>query len=41
MSDASGFQIGSDAPFFYETHVSRFMAPFNSYLVTATCRSHR
>ena len=36
MSDASGFQIGRDASSFYETHVSRFMAPFVEALVTRT-----
>lgn len=39
MSDESGFQIGRDAPLFYETHVSRFMAPFVEALVTATVAS--
>ena len=36
MPDESGFQIGRDAPVFYETHVSRFMAPFVEALVTRT-----
>jgi len=36
MSDESGFQIGRDAPLFYEAHVSGFMAPFVEALVAAT-----
>jgi SAM-dependent methyltransferase len=35
MSEDSGFQIGQNAPEFYEAHVSRLMAPFVEALVAA------
>jgi SAM-dependent methyltransferase len=35
MSDKSGFQIGEQAPRYYESHVERFMAPFVESLVLA------
>ncbi len=34
----SGFQVGLDAPLFYEMHVGRFMAPFVEALVGSTIR---
>jgi ubiquinone/menaquinone biosynthesis C-methylase UbiE len=34
----SGFQVGRDAPLFYEAHVGRFMAPFVEALVDSTVR---
>lgn len=36
MSTDSGFQVGRDAPHFYDLHVSGFMAPFVEALVGAT-----
>ena len=39
MAADSGFQVGRDAPRFYEAQVGRFMAPFVDALVTATVRS--
>lgn len=36
MSEGSGFQVGSDAPMYYERHIGRFMAPFVQALVAAT-----
>lgn len=41
MPEDSGFQVGRDAPGYYEAHVSRFMAPFVEALVAATARSGR
>lgn len=38
MSGESGFQVGRDAPKFYEAHVGRIMAPFVAALVAATVR---
>ena len=35
MANESGFQVGRDAPHFYETHTARFMAPFVDSLVSA------
>lgn len=35
MSEGSGFQVGRAAPFFYESQVRRFMAPFVDALVDA------
>lgn len=34
----SGFQVGHDAPLFYEAQVGRFMAPFVEALVGSTVR---
>lgn len=36
MPEESGFQVGRDAPLFYETQVRRFMEPFVDALVSAT-----
>jgi SAM-dependent methyltransferase len=36
VAEESGFQVGPDAPRFYEEQVGRFMVPFASALVTAT-----
>ncbi len=36
MVEESGFQVASEAPRFYESHVERFMAPFVAALVEAT-----
>jgi SAM-dependent methyltransferase len=41
MSEDSGFQIGQNAPEFYEAHVGRFMAPFVDALVAAAVCSGR
>ena len=38
MAEESGFQVGRDAPFFYEAQVGRFMAPFVDALVAAVVR---
>lgn len=38
MVEHSGFQVGRDAPEFYEAHVRRFMAPFVEALVATTVR---
>ncbi len=39
MSDKSGFQLGEQAPRYYESHVERFMAPFVDSLVAAAVNS--
>jgi len=38
MAEDSGFQVGHDAPSYYEAQVARFMAPFVGALVEATVR---
>ena len=38
MVEESGFQVGRDAPLFYEAHVARFMAPFVAALVAGAVR---
>ncbi len=38
MVDESGFQVGADAPSFYNSHVGLFMVPLAERLVAATVR---
>ena len=39
MSEESGFQVGRDAPMFYDAHVGVFMKPFVEALISSTIRS--
>lgn len=41
VSEGSGFQVGRNAPSFYEAHVGLFMAPFVDALVAATVTAGR
>lgn len=38
MAEASGFQVGAQAPRYYEQHVAVFMAPFVEALISAVVR---